>query len=758
MKTIKNTQQNIAKPSTKSQAMNLAAGAHFECFGKIVRLERAYDNGVVELLDTQTLSLQQVKNPDTGELSAPTVDWMCQAYGEGQLHLIGSLENATQRQARFALYDPDACAARDPKSPWRFTLAWKASAAGIPKTDRDYNAWLDINYGRNAEDKNYRRPSASTLRRWVRSIENGDKRVGRLVSQAGRARGRSQLEPVVDNLLTEAALMYWSSKRGKMVHAQAWLATTIYELNAALPDADGRTEPYVVPSKESLRKRINRLQCHDTVAAKFGKSHADKQFKASGEPMHVDHILQVALMDATTLEQVIVFDENWRLPACKVRITPLLDASSHAILGFSLYAGPNRHETSVEAILSCMQPTDYSPEALEFCPDLRYVFGRPSAILPDNEKALIGPSSLPGLNEAGITLLLPPIEMPTAKAVIERFFRTLKEELAQLPGTVIDPKRAKDLDYDAVGSASLTLHQLRAIVTQVIAKYNTTPSKGLDNRSPVDVWMEQARRRATPAFENIDDVRRILGRTYDAILTRDGVELDGIRYRDATKVKSLLDNLANTTAFRSRRRDGSATVKVKARRNDGNLDVIYIHDSLTNEFVALPSTQPIYTDKLTAWEHHQFRNAASRRHERFQTEDQRLKSIALTLKEIDKVAPTLAFQKRSTMAALYQSAQVKRLCPRAPVPFPSDAIIAPQSTSELLRNDDGLPPEAKPPKRETRPSFPAPDRPEGYGGDAMEKVVDDFDWDTIDTTDPETGREPPAGPSDPDLDFWDDAA
>lgn len=90
-------------------------------------------------------------------------------------------------------------------------------------------------------------------------------------------------------------------------------------------------------------------------------------------------------------------------------------------------------------------------------PGLANIFGRPSAILADNEKALITPSSIPSFNEAGISILMAPIEMPTAKPGVERFFRSLKDALASCPGTLIDPKRARDLDYDAVNSAVLTL-------------------------------------------------------------------------------------------------------------------------------------------------------------------------------------------------------------------------------------------------------------------------------------------------------------
>jgi hypothetical protein len=750
----------IAALSTSSLAtagnnLNLAAGTHFRCQDRNVRLERVHDGGddaPVELLDLKTLALLKVRDEITGEIVAPTVAWMREAYAAGILHISGGIESAEKRQARYALLDPDACADRDGKARFRFSLAWRACSDQVKKTDADFANWLNDNFGKENSDLAFPRPSASTLRRWVRSLEKSEKRIGGLVSLVGRQKGRSQLEPRVDGKTDEAAFWYWARPRAKMVDAEAWLDNEIDQLNAALPDATGRTELYKKPSKEALRKRINRLRCYETVCAKEGKAAADRQFKSSGEPMLVDEILQVALMDATTLDQLIVFDKDWQLPSCRVRITSLMDCVSHAVFGWAVYAGPNRAETSAQAILSCMTPSDYPEDMVREHPELRNLFGRPAALLPDNETALVGPSSLPGLNEAGIMVLLPPVEMPKAKASKERFYRSLKEALAQLPGTVIDPKYAKDLGYDAVGAAAITLSQLRMIVAQVIASHNVSPCKGLDGMSPLQVWLQHATRRATPAFENLDHVQSVLGRTHKALLTNDCVEFDGIRYREAKRLQGLIDNMGNSAARRSQRKDGSATVEVKIRRQDGNLDQIEVYDTVLNEYVVLPSTQPEYTHNLSAWEHDYFRKMAKKRREEFKTQKARLTSKAKTIKMIDTMAPQVPFQQRREMAALYHSTQVRRLAGKCEhMTLPDDVIIAPQITAETLRKDDGLPAPMAETKGKTKRKHQPPASPEGYGGITMAESAAEFDWDSLDlehdvARDQETGVEAVAEP------------
>lgn len=693
-----------------------------------IRLDRIHDSGNVEILDLNTLGHLMVRIEGKEGLSPPTLDWMRQAYKDGLLVPEEPVGPGTSRTNPLLL-DQEACASADPKSPWRHRLASRAIDAGIRRTDADCQEWLDAEYGKVQGDFDFPKPSPSALRRWMTKLLAEGRQMSKLVLKTGRAKGQSQLDPQVSALVHEAALWYWTRRNGTIADAYALLDKWIRALNAERRGKDATALPHNTPSHETLRKRIARLRCYDTVKAKLGERAAKKMLRGSGEPMVVDTLLQVVLMDATMLEQVIVFDEDWKLPACKIRIVALMDAKSHAIVGWHIYAGPNRTETSLEAILNAMAPPDVPEEELAECPQLAWIFGKPLAILPDNELALIGPSVLPALEELAITVLEPGIEMPTAKASLERFWGTLKGITAQAPGTVIDPKIAKDMDYDAVGAASLTLPQLRYIVSQCVAWHNQADSRGLDGQTPAQVWARLADRRATPAFSDIAHARRVLGRTVEGLLTADGYERLGIRYRSGA-VDSLLDNMSHIAALRSQRKDGSWTVKVKVRISPGNLDSVQIYDTVLEEWVELPSTQPEYTHLLSEWEHREFTKQAKLRNEAFSSQQQRLASRARTIALIDKMAPKMAFQQRRDMAALSQSLQVKRLGDaHAPVIAPPEGmVIAPQATFETGRADAGLPIKLPATGRRKVQRPEAPPRPDCYS----EPPVDcDIDWDSV---------------------------
>ena len=110
----------------------------------------------------------------------------------------------------------------------------------------------------------------------------------------------------------------------------------------------------------------------------------------------------------------------------------------------------------------------------------------------------------------------------------------------------------------------------------------------------------------------------------------------------------------------------------------------------------MPSTQPDYTFNLSEWEHQEFKRQAKRRNEAFASEIDRLESKAATIRLIDEIAPTVAFQQRRTMAALHVSDTVKRLSGVVasrplPVELPGMAPMVEQKTVETERRDAGVP-------------------------------------------------------------------
>ena len=699
--------------------LGLCAGAEFLHGDTRVRLERVDQDDNVDLRSQRTNSLLSVRNPD-GSVGRTTVEWMRTEYGAGRLTAIGPIpEGAGERQRRFLLLDETIASLKDDKAKWRMSLSWRASIDAVKSTDGACEDWLDAHYGHVKGDFAHPRPSGSSLRRWIRRLAKGENRIGSLVSQAGRPRNRSQLEPEVDAAVTQAALYFYSGAGISQVMAESFMGDLITALNASLPS--GRIIPYKDPSRQTLRLRIMKLECYETWARKHGAKAADRKYRGAGEPMLVDHVLELGLMDATQLEQIVVFDEDWQIPALKLRIVALMDVVSHAIFGWNMYPGPNRAEATAQAFLHCMETDKFPERMVELYPALKLVFGRFAAVLPDNEKALIGPETIAGYNAAGTTVIPAPVEMPTAKAALERFFRTLKESLAQLPGTLIDPRRATEFGFaEASAAAELTMHQLRAIVSQVIAQHNVSPSKGLQGRSPIEVLASRVATRATPAFEDTSPVRAALARSFRVEITRNGVEKDGIRYRDASAIDRILDNNKGRLGASGK----SNGFEMTARRNDGDIDKLEVYDEEDGVWVPLRSTQPAYTAGLSFWEHQQYTLAAKRRREDFGSERAKLASKSETRRQIEEMLPTAAFRRKSAMTSLALASQVQKLN-GGPIVLPEGVEVAPQGTA-----DAHVP---RPDRTDRRPGVGFDPKKVGQAkGPAGSEDADGTDWDDAD--------------------------
>lgn len=657
-----------------------------------LRVERVEADGGVDLRNSRTGALVTIRNPD-GSTSRTTVEWMRLEYAAGRLvSVVPSAESVSERQQRFLSMDASIAVARDRKSTWRRSLAWRASTDEVLSSDAACGAWLDGNYGRQPGDLAYPRPHGSSLRRWMRALDKGDNRIGAVVSQAGRLRNSSQLPAEVDMAVNEAAMYFYCAGPGcSQTASDSYLDELVVKLNQQHP---GRDQPFVKPSRQTLRKRIEKLECFETWEAKYGRESAERKYRGAGEPILVDHVLEVCLMDATELEQIVVFDDERAIPCLKMKIVAIMDCLTHAIFGWCVYAGPNRSETSAQAVMHCLEPNKFPPRMVELHPQLRLVFGKPAALLPDNEKALVSPATLPGYNDAGIVIIPAPVAMPTAKAALERFFRTLKELLASLPGTLVDPRRASELGFDLVESmAELTIHELRMHVAQAIAIHNTSGSKGLPGRmSPVEMLALRSGTRATDPFEDPSFVRDSLCTHFTAYLTRNGVEKDTVRYRDAVTIDRLFDNNAGRMGGA---REASG-FNMKARRSDGDMNRIELYDEHAQAWVPLPSTQPGYTTGLSFWEHGQYTEAAKRRREAFGSESARMKSMQETRRLHDEMLPKSKFRKRAKMASLRVSPHLRELAgkPLFTIEDYRDASQQPPATTTTRKDPPAVTPRA----------------------------------------------------------------
>lgn len=187
----------------------------------------------------------------------------------------------------------------------------------------------------------------------------------------------------------------------------------------------------------------------------------------------------------------------------------VIDVSTRVILGYAVTQSENYNQfETISAIRNAILP--HEPVNLTI-PGLKYPDngGFPSTafsdhrnalfnvIMLDNAKAHLAANTRDSLVEKlQCTLAFGSVATPETRGIIERFFRTLETMgFHRLPGTTgsntKDPKR-KNPEKEVV-KYDITYDQICEILDVLVAEYNNTPHKALNNETPLEA-MERKHR------------------------------------------------------------------------------------------------------------------------------------------------------------------------------------------------------------------------------------------------------------------------
>lgn len=682
-----------------------------------------------------------------GLVVPPDVDWLLAENRAGRLHDADDPRAVLGGPSgRFVSLDRDACVARDPKSAWRHDWATAALAAGIPRSRQGVEGfvWQDPAPAAGA------RPKWRALLRWIAILlEDPHRRIGNLVSTAGRERGASQLPPRVDVIVHEKAAGFWTNERDAFKSDAAARVVADWDDLKAAGATDIGEEP---PSLECVRNRINALQNRRSYAARHGEFAAEKYYGAVGEPVGAEHVMERVTLDGVVFKHACVFSDDWDIPAARMKGVFAMDWKSSFAFKGSAFAGPFRPEATVRALLGVMTEPVLTEDELAEEPRRALCFGMPSQLHPDNERALLPPSMVPNLVNIVSYLELPEGYHSDAKAKHERFHRFLHGCVSRLRGRILGPGPGRDPRYDPLSDADVTRTQFAFMIEAARNAWNERPKKWLGGRSPMQVLLEGLAIRKPRGMPS-DEIERHLSRTVTVVLTTNGVEFDNLRYRwNARGVERALDANLRREPFADRLAS-TGRCEMTARVWDSDVDFIDVYDPERREYHRLHSTDPAYSGGLTRWEHHEYqrmlragKGGGSRPVDRLRIRNRLLRSaeVAMPKQAFRARAATVALleheEMREAAGALGRSAAYDRMLSSVVATRPSgadreDVPTAPAQTAAARRagrdddrdTDDGEAVRAPGP---SDPNYPVSDRGAGIGeGDAEGRPVSIWDED-----------------------------
>ena len=294
-----------------------------------------------------------------------------------------------------------------------------------------------------------------------------------------------------------------------------------------------RTRGLRVPSRGTVLRRIARLDPVKTVTAREGRDAARTRRSAGGTPPEVTGLLEQVQADHTPID-VIVVDEQHRLPAGRPYLTVAIDVCSRCVIGMVV----TLEAPSATSVGLCLAhaAADKRPwlERLE-AEAVWPMSGKPRELYLDNAAEFKSEALRRGCDQHGIRLRYRPPGQPHFGGIVERLIGTMMQMVHELPGTTFSSTADRG-GYDSGATAALTLRELQRWLALAVACYHGEVHETL-GRTPAAVWAEKAAETGTPATVASEtaflvDFLPVIRRT----LTRSGFVIDHVQYyRDALK-------------------------------------------------------------------------------------------------------------------------------------------------------------------------------------------------------------------------------
>lgn len=396
-------------------------------------------------------------------------------------------------------------------------------------------------------------PSARSLRRWVKSYE--DYGVSGLVDAMAK-RGHRGCSFGVDEmaLLMAAARKYLDINRPTIQVVYEKMVNAFADRNA--DRARKGLSRLIVPSKATLRRTIHGFGPFAIVAARFGEDAARKRFRPVTKGLPLTRPLErvemdewtidvMAILTSTGLWDVLTHDEKQMLgldgSIGRWKLTVAICATTRCIVGFAISAEA-KGSAAVQVLHMITRDKGGWADAVGAL-SLWDMQGLPEHVVTDGGSAFRSAVFRHACANLGISTERAVAGVPELRARIERLFRTMSISLmARLTGRTFGSIIEKG-DADPTKTAALTIEDLLfAIVRWTVDYYHNAPHRGLNYRSPREVWQELEAKWGVRPAPDMTTRRLVFGNTTVRKLSKEGIRLFGIHYHSEDLAESLCHN------------------------------------------------------------------------------------------------------------------------------------------------------------------------------------------------------------------------
>ena len=399
-----------------------------------------------------------------------------------------------------------------------------------------------------------------------------------------------EVKTITDQVIKE---LYLTPERKRVPEVHLEIVRRLDEANRFRP----ASESLPVPSRRTIYRAIADLPPHEVMAARYGKRHADLEFRVSATGPVTTRALERVSMDHTPSD-IIVVDDNSMLPLGRPTITSALDEHTRCPMGF--YAG--FEPPSCLSVMRCLKhailPKTYVLREYPSVKNRWNCYGVPELVVVDNPPEFHSSHFERACLEIGTDIQYAKVLVPWYKGKLERFQGTLNHDLMQgNPGTTFSNILERD-DYDPGRHAVILLSTLREMIHKwIIDVYLQTPHRGITD-TPAHRWQTEMNGLPPPLPRSAGELDIVLGMTTQRVAFHYGIELEGLKY--------------NGPELGELRRKMKPGVKVELTFDPGDLSHINVFDPLKEVYFRVPAVNQSYAKGLSLWQHKVIRRYAQR--------------------------------------------------------------------------------------------------------------------------------------------------
>lgn len=337
---------------------------------------------------------------------------------------------------------------------------------------------------------------------------------------------------------------------------------------------DASAPTLVVPSRESILRRLALADPYYIHAKRYGVAAANSRFTLFDKGVDVQHPLERVEMDENLLDVISLLT----LTGVWDHLSPdrqkgfigrrwlyvAIDCATRCVLSMRLAETPN----SKDAIRTLRDIfIDKTPIARAAgCESTWHHHGGIGTLVTDQGSAFVSDDFQGTVSSLGITAHLPPAGIPWLRGHIETFFRTYGHQLMPLLAgrTFFNPVERGD--YPSEQLACLCDDDLiKVLLTYVVDIYHNQPHGSLGGETPNRAWERLTAAHGVPPMPDGLALRKAFGRPMQRKLRGDGVLFAGLSYSCEALREAFLHSPQREVEIRADLQDiGWLAVKIGA--------------------------------------------------------------------------------------------------------------------------------------------------------------------------------------------------